>query len=74
LSKKKPEAIIYLPGSNNYVISVVLSCAENFLLIITQWKHNEFCGQPGHNVILKAVNRYGSRLGLRESNCKLQGV
>lgn len=73
LAPKKPkEAIIYLAGSNNYVISWVLWCAENFLLIITQWKHNEFCGQPGRNVILKAANGYGSWLGLRESNCNLQ--
>lgn len=54
VQKKKKEAIIYVAGSNNYVIGGVLQCSENFLLIITQWKHNEFCGQPGHNVILKS--------------------
>lgn len=35
-------------------------CAENFLLIINQWKHSEFCGQPGHNGILKAASSFRS--------------
>lgn len=35
LVQKNKEVIIYLAGGNNYVISGVLSCAENFLLIIT---------------------------------------
>lgn len=74
LIQKNKEAVIYLAGSNNYVISRVLWCAEKFLLIITQWKHNEFCGQPGHDVIFKATKGYRSLLGLRESNCKLQGI